>query len=99
MNIVLETQMNTFGRQKMNEVLDFSETEIQQMLDNLDKFTPEEVQEVDRIVSELDKRKYTKAVYDDLIDFCKHMQPDYIVGKHHRMVSHSLYLSSSQRGF
>ena len=38
----------------MSEVLDFSESEIQQMLDNLDKFTPEEVQEVDRIVSELD---------------------------------------------
>ena len=71
----------------MSEVLDFSESEIQQMLDNLDKFTPEEVQEVDRIVSELDKRKYTKAVYDDLIDFCKHMQPDYIVGKHHRMLA------------
>ena len=60
----------------MNENLDFSDTEIQQMLDNLDQYTPEEVKEIDRIVDELDKRKRVNKTYDDLIEFCKHMQDD-----------------------
>ena len=74
----------------MTENLDFTEAEVQQMLDNLDSFSPEEVQEIDKLVDELGKRKYTKSVYDDLIEFCKHMQPDYIVGKHHRMLANLL---------
>jgi len=71
-------------------VIDFSEGEISTMLANLDQYTPEEVQEIDKLVDELGKRKYAKAVYDDLIAFCKHMQRDYIVGKHHRMLANML---------
>ena len=41
----------------MTENLDFTETEVQQMLDNLDSFSPEEVQEIDKLVDELGKRK------------------------------------------
>ena len=67
--------------------LDFSEDEIQVMLDNLDQYTPEEVAEIDRMVDELATRQHNQAAYDDLIAFCKHMQPDYIVGKHHRMLA------------
>ena len=67
-------------------VVDFSDTEIQQMLDNLDQYSPDEVKEIDRIVDELDKRKRVNKTYDDLIEFCKHMQDDYIVGKHHRIL-------------
>ena len=71
-------------------VIDFSEDEISTMLANLDQYTPEEVQEIDKLVDELGKRKNIKTVYDDLIAFCKHMQPDYIVGKHHRMLANML---------
>ena len=67
--------------------LDFSEDEIQVVLDNLDSYTPEEVAEIDRMVDELATRQHNQAAYDDLIEFCKHMQPDYIVGKHHRMLA------------
>ena len=54
--------------------LDFSEEEVQQMLDNLDIYTPEEVAEINTLVDELAARKQNQAAYDDLIEFCKRMQ-------------------------
>ena len=68
----------------------FTEEEVQQMLDNLDAFSDEEVIEINRIVDELEARKTNEAAYDDLIEFCKRMQPDYIVGKHHRILADML---------
>ena len=70
--------------------LDFSEEEVQLMLDNLDEYSSEEVAELDRLVSELEVRKQNKLAYDDLIEFCKRMQSDYIVGKHHRILADML---------
>ena len=52
-----------------SQVLDFSEAEIQVMLDNLDQYTTEEVAEIDRMVDELNTRQYNQAAYDDLIAF------------------------------
>jgi len=71
-------------------VPDFTEEEVQQMLDNLDSFSSEEVAEINRIVDELEARQTNQAAYDDLIEFCKRMQPDYIVGKHHRILADML---------
>ena len=71
-------------------VPDFTEEEVQQMLDNIDNFNDTEVVEIGRIVDELATRKMNKAAYDDLIEFCKIMQPDYIVGKHHRILADML---------
>ena len=62
----------------------FSGEEVQLILDNLDKYTSDEVAEIERMVDELTTRKYNTEAYDDLIEFCKRMQSDYIVGKHHR---------------
>jgi len=70
--------------------LDFTEDEIQQMLDNLDIYTPEEVVEINTLVDELATRKQNQAAYDDLIEFCKRMQSDFIVGKHHRLLADML---------
>ena len=70
--------------------LDFTEEEIQLMLDNLDSYTPEEQAEIEKIADVLHQRKLAKACYDDLIEFCKHMQPDYKVGKHHRVLANLL---------
>src|SRR6056300_1170649 len=70
--------------------LGFSEVEIEHMLANLDSFSPEEVAEIDKLVDELHNRRRNEAAYADLIEFCKHMQPDYIVGKHHRMLADML---------
>jgi predicted phage terminase large subunit-like protein len=75
----------------MNDMaLGFSEEEIEQMLANLDAFSPDEVAELDKMVGELASRKETKAAYDDLIAFCKLMMPDFIVGKHHRILADML---------
>ena len=70
--------------------LDFTEEEVQQMLDNLDIYTPDEVAEINTLVDELEARKKNQAAYDDLIEFCKRMQSDFIVGKHHRLLADML---------
>ena len=67
--------------------LDFSEEEVQQMLDNLDSFSQEEVVEINRIVDELASRQENEEAFNDLIEFCKRMQSDYIVGRHHKMLA------------
>jgi predicted phage terminase large subunit-like protein len=69
---------------------DFTQEDIQQMLDNLDEFTETEVTEINKMVDELDARRKNKAAYDDLIVFCKRMMPDFIVGKHHRILADML---------
>jgi predicted phage terminase large subunit-like protein len=74
----------------MNAALDFSDADIQQMLDNLDAFTPEEQAEIEKLADILEERKAASACYNDLIEFCKHMQPDYKVGKHHRILANLL---------
>ena len=70
--------------------LAFSPEEIQQMLDNLDQFSPEEVAEIDKLVDELSTRARNTEARDDLIEFCKRMQPDYKVGRHHRILADEL---------
>ena len=69
---------------------DFSPEEVQKMLDNLDNFSDEEVTEIEKMVDELDARRKNKVAYDDLIAFCKRMMPDFIVGKHHRILADML---------
>lgn len=70
--------------------MDFSPAEVQHMLDNLDSFSPEELAEIDKIVGELSTRQYNQSAHDDLIEFCKRMQPDYKVGRHHRILADQL---------
>ena len=69
---------------------DFSPEEVQKMLDNLDNFSDEEVTEIEKMVDELDARRKNKVAHDDLIEFCKRMMPDFIVGKHHRILADML---------
>jgi predicted phage terminase large subunit-like protein len=75
----------------MNDMsLDFSEDDIQRLLDNLDSFSPDEIAEIDKMAGELGARKQNQAAYDDLIAFCKLMMPEFIVGKHHRILADML---------
>ena len=69
---------------------DFSAEEIDLLLKNLDSYTTEEQEEVYKIVDELTTRQRAEAAHRDLIEFCKLMQPDYIVGKHHRILANLL---------
>ena len=71
-------------------VPDFLEEDVQKMLDNLDSFSNDEVKEIDRLVDELATRKQNQLAYDDLIEFCKAMMSDFIVGRHHRILADML---------
>jgi predicted phage terminase large subunit-like protein len=66
---------------------DFTPEEIELLLQNLNSYSPEEQYELYRIVSELEAKKRAEAANDDLIEFCKFLQPDYKVGKHHRILA------------
>lgn len=74
----------------MNKMVDIGDEEIEALLANLDNMAPEELEEIEVMVEELANRKENQAAYDDLIAFCKKMQPDYIVGKHHRILANML---------
>ena len=71
-------------------VLPFTEEEVGHMLANLDKFNPDEVEELNRIVDELAARNAATKSMMDLITFCLAMMPEYIVGKHHRILAQEL---------
>jgi len=68
----------------------FTRAEVQVMLDNLDNYSDDEVTEINTIVDELDGREANAAAYDDLIEFAKLMMPDFLVGKHHRILADEL---------
>ena len=74
----------------MQEDLGFSAGEVQKMLDNIDDYSPEEIAVIGDLADEIAKRKRINLMYDDLIEFCKHMQADYKVGKHHRILADML---------
>lgn len=72
----------------MSEIaLDFTEEEVETLLGQLDQLDPGEQAELADIVSALEARKRVSACQNDLIAFCCHMQPDYKVGKHHRILA------------
>lgn len=60
------------------------------MLDRLDEFTPEEQAEIEQLATVLEDRFQADNCRNDLIAFCQHMQPDYKVGKHHRILANLL---------
>lgn len=67
--------------------LEFSESELQDMLANLDGYSEQEILEIEAMVDELHARKESKKCYDDLIEFCKLVDPTYRVGRHHRILA------------
>lgn len=73
-----------------NIALDFTEDEISLMLERLDEFTPEEQAEIEQLATVLEDRLQADNCRNDLIAFCQHMQPDYKVGKHHRILANLL---------
>tara|TARA_R110000868_G_scaffold1709_2_gene13769 strand:- start:797 stop:2368 length:1572 start_codon:yes stop_codon:yes gene_type:complete len=68
----------------------FTDDELQLLLQNLDQMTPAEMAEIDRMVDELKVRDTQKQRQDDLIAFCVHMMPAYLVGRHHRRLANLL---------
>ena len=69
---------------------DLTDEELQFLLDNADEFDELEAEEIEAVVDEMYRRKEAAACRLDLIEFCKKMQPDYKVGKHHRRLANML---------
>ena len=80
----------------MNKMVDIDDAEIEALLANLDDLSPEEIAEIDQMVDELASRKANQTAYDDLLGFCKKMDPNYIVGRHHRILLICSWLSSAE---
>lgn len=74
----------------MIDLLEVSEEDIELLVANIEEFDSSEQQEILQIAQTLALRKQAQACRDDLIEFCKHIQPDYKVGKHHRILANTL---------
>jgi predicted phage terminase large subunit-like protein len=61
--------------------------EIETLLSNLNNVPEEELTTLLPLVEELSRRKRVEAIQNSLIEFCKHMQKDYIVGVHHKRLA------------
>lgn len=64
--------------------------EIQTLMANIGKLTPAEQEQLMAVVEELERRKHAKACRDDLLTFCRHMDPTYIVATHHKKLAELL---------
>jgi predicted phage terminase large subunit-like protein len=70
----------------LEDDFEFSAEDIELLLANIDSYTPEEQEELLKTLDEYEKKRKIEAARDDLIAFCCAMQPDYKVGKHHRIL-------------
>lgn len=76
----------------MTDTLDLglTEEELHLLLENIDALSEHELVAINRQLEELERRKEQSAAQDDLLEFCKRMQPDYKVGRHHRVLADQL---------
>ena len=73
-----------------NPLEELTDAELQYLADHLDEFDELEAEELDAVLDEIAMRKSSARCRRDLIEFCKKMQPDYKVGKHHRILADML---------
>jgi len=73
-----------------NPTTQFTQADIDVLLDNIDALDADELAELDKLVGDLAERQRLQTLRDVLIAFCCHMQPDYKVGAHHSKLAHLL---------
>ena len=64
--------------------------DIKHLHDNLSKFSTQEQTQILSIIDELERRTHAKRCQDDLIEFCKHIDPTYIVAAHNKRLAELL---------
>ena len=69
---------------------DFNRAELETLLKSVDMLDELELLEIEKMIEELDKRATLQAARDDLIAFCLYMDPNYKVGRHHRILADEL---------
>ena len=74
----------------MLNVGSLSTQDIKTLYDNLSSFSLPEQTQILAIVEELERRNHAKACELDLIEFCKHIDPQYLVATHHRKLAELL---------
>jgi len=79
-----------YGAVATRDAVQFTQEELDYLLENIDKLSPEEAQELLEITEVLEQREFAAACRKDLIEFCKAMQEDYKVGAHHRRLGNLL---------
>jgi predicted phage terminase large subunit-like protein len=70
----------------MGEV-DFTREELETLLNNVDALDEQELAEIERMLDELNEKQALQTARDDLIAFCLRMDPNYKVGRHHRILA------------
>jgi len=81
------SDFDTISSELSDPLSSLTDAELDFLVQNLDEFDDTDALELDIVLDEIDKRKSSKACRDDLIEFCKKLQPDYKVGKHHRILA------------
>jgi len=71
-------------------VLRVTKAEYEEMLAMLDSSSETSLLSLDKMVRKLEEEDTLQKTRDDLIEFCKKMQPDYKVGRHHRILADKL---------
>jgi len=64
--------------------------ELEALAANISQFSPEEQAQIVTIIEELERRNNAKLCQTSLIEFCKHMDPTYIVAPHHKKLAELL---------
>ncbi len=67
-----------------------TDAELQFALANVNKLTPSEQERLLAVLEELERRKHAKRCQDDLLTFCQHMDPTYIIATHHKRLAELL---------
>jgi predicted phage terminase large subunit-like protein len=67
-----------------------TDAELQFALANVNKLTPSEQERLLTVLEELERRKHAKRCQDDLLTFCQHMDPTYIIATHHKRLAELL---------
>jgi predicted phage terminase large subunit-like protein len=67
-----------------------TEQEIQFALANIHRLTADEQARLLSVLEELERRKHAKRCQDDLLTFCQHMDPSYVIATHHKRLAELL---------
>jgi len=67
-----------------------TEQEIEALAANIGHFSPEEQAQIAVVIDELERRKHARLCQVSLLDFCKHMDPTYVVAPHHKKLAELL---------
>lgn len=68
----------------------FTEAELRVLAQNIDQLDPDEAAEVEGMLAQIEELKGREDAAADLIAFCQYMDPNYLVGKHHRILADQL---------